>query len=76
MNPTRLRAVLQAVRWPPETLAAALAIKSEEVQTWLDGKRIPANVAEWLETLTATHERHPHQQGWRLGYCRADTLLK
>lgn len=60
MSPTRLRAVLQALRWPPERLASALAIKPEEVQAWPDGKRAPATVAAWLETLAATHVQHPH----------------
>jgi hypothetical protein len=65
MNPARLRAVLQSIRWAPETLAAALAIKPEEVEAWLDGsKRIPASVAEWLEGLFAAHEQRPHPEGW------------
>jgi hypothetical protein len=32
MNPAGLRAALRAMRWSPETVAAALAIKPEEVQ--------------------------------------------
>jgi hypothetical protein len=65
MSPTRFRAVLQSLRWPPETLASALALKPDEVGAWLDGsKRIPPKVAEWLEGLASAHEAHPHPEGW------------
>ena len=65
MSPARLRAALQVLRWPPEPLAAALALKPEEVQAWLDGsKRVPPNVAAWLEELAAAHEANPHPEGW------------
>ena len=40
-------------------------LKPEGVQAWLGGgKRIPDNVAEWLEALAAAHEQRPHPEGW------------
>jgi hypothetical protein len=64
MNPTRLRTALCALRWSPETLVSALAIKPEQVLAWLDGsKRVPADVAGWLEGLAAAHEANPHPEG-------------
>ena len=71
MSPTRLRECLAALHWSQRGLADALAYSEGTVRGWARGAReVPAEVAEWLETLAAVHHANPAPAGWRQGAAR------
>lgn len=60
MTHTRLSAILTLLRWSARDLAAAVAMNERTVRRWLSGDYpIPADVADWLETLAAAHAANP-----------------
>ena len=60
MTPTRLRECLDALGWTQRGLARMLNRQEGTVRQWARGAvQIPPDVAAWLETLAAVHERHP-----------------
>jgi ribosome-binding protein aMBF1 (putative translation factor) len=65
MTPDRFRACLQSIGWTQRGLADRLAIHETRVRRWAAGQyEIPADVATWLERLTAVHARHPLPDQW------------
>ena len=66
MTPDRFRACLDALHWSQRGLADMLRLHPTTVRRWATGHGIiPANVAAWLEHLTAAHEAAPLPEGWR-----------
>lgn len=66
MTPDRLREILTLLRWTQRGLAEALTCDERLARRWASGAAsVPLQVAEWLETLAATHKAHPPPQGWR-----------
>lgn len=60
MSPRRLLVCLAVLGWPERELARRTGRHQTEVRRWVSGASpIRADVAVWLETLTAFHEVHP-----------------
>ena len=65
MTPSRLRECLEALGWSQRGLADMLGVHETRTRRWARGAlEIPAEVADWLETLTAVHVAHPAPDGW------------
>ena len=65
MTPERLRECLTLLRWSQRGLADALGVHQTTARRWTTGEgTVPANVAQWLEDLTAAHEAQPLPVGW------------
>jgi transcriptional regulator with XRE-family HTH domain len=51
--------------WSQRALAEALGLHETRVRRWARGLiPVPAEVADWLETLAAVHVQHPVPAGW------------
>ena len=60
MTPDRLRKILRVIGWKSPTLANAVGYHNSSVHSWTEGLyNIPAEVADWLETLYAFHLANP-----------------
>ena len=60
MSPRRLLVCLAVLGWPERELARRMGRHQTEVRRWVSGASpVRADVAVWLETLTAFHEAHP-----------------
>ena len=58
----RFREIPRTLCWTVPTLAQLLAIEVKEVHGWHDAlEPVPANAANWLQTLVKVHEAHPPQ---------------
>ena len=66
MTPDRFRECLAALRWSQRGVADALGVHQTTARRWATGEGIvPANVARWLEDLTAAHQAQPLPAGWQ-----------
>ena len=66
MTSTRLRECLDALGWSQRGLADMLGLHETRVRRWARGLvEVPPEVAQWLETLAATHAAHPLPAGWQ-----------
>ena len=64
MTSTRLRECLDALGWSQRGLADMLGLHETRVRRWARGLvEVPPEVAQWLETLAATHAAHPLPAG-------------
>jgi len=66
MTPTRLRECLGLLRWSQRGFAEALDCDNRMVRRWAAGDApVPADVAEWLETVTGPLAATPIPTTWR-----------
>jgi hypothetical protein len=60
MTSTEFRACLATLDWSPRSLAHLIDRDERMVRRWGSGQyTIPDDVADWLATLAAFHDRHP-----------------
>ena len=60
MSPHRLLICLAVLGWTERELARRTGRQQTAVRRWIGHRSpVPADVAAWLETLTAFHETHP-----------------
>ena len=70
MSPRRLLICLAVLGWPERELARRTGRHQTEVRRWVNGASpVRADIAVWLETLTAFHEAHPAP---RIERCRPE----
>ena len=60
MSPHRLLVCLAVLGWSERELARRTGRLQTTVRRWVNGRSpVPADVAAWVETLTAFHRAHP-----------------
>lgn len=70
MSPRRLLVCLATLGWTERELARRTGRHQTEVRRWISGASpVRADIAVWLETLTAFHEAHPAP---RIERCRPE----
>ena len=60
MSPDRFNQCLRVIRWTPINIASALQCELSWIEALeIGNEAVPADLAEWLETLAQTHEALP-----------------
>ena len=60
MTPTRLREVLDEMRWSQRDLATLAGCNERLARRWATGEAaVPPMLADWIELRLAMHRAHP-----------------
>ena len=60
MTPQRFEECLAAIGWSILGFSKRLGVTESRSRRWAEGRYpVPADVARWLERLTAAHEKNP-----------------
>lgn len=60
MSPSRLRQILDALRWSQRDLADLVACNERLARRWAAGQAdVPEAIADWLETRLQLHVQSP-----------------
>jgi len=66
VTPTRLREVLDALRWSQRDLAAILNCDDRLIRRWASGEiTVPPLIAVWLARRLCLHAGNPPPDDWR-----------